>query len=91
MFWKKESVEKGTLRKRLQEDEEAEIGLTRARVWFVRVKKERENRKAQFMCVQKPTSSSQELERQLAALRTLSSFPFAPLTHKHTHLLSGYL
>lgn len=39
MFWKKESVEKGTLRKRLQEDEEAEIGLTRARVWFVRVKK----------------------------------------------------
>lgn len=69
MFWKKESVAKGTLRKRLQEDEEAEIGLTRARVCFVRVKKrERENRKAQFMCVQKPTSSSQELEMQLAAL-----------------------
>lgn len=32
MFWKRESVEKGTLRKRLQEDEEAEIGLTRAHV-----------------------------------------------------------
>lgn len=32
MFWKRESVEKGTLRKRLQKDEEAEIGLTRAHV-----------------------------------------------------------
>ncbi len=51
MFWKREGAEKGTLRKRLQEDEEAEIGLTRAHVCgLLEWKIEREGKHSVFMC-----------------------------------------